>query len=76
MNQRLEHQQQLQAEAGLQSATTPRRDFSTPEEMIQADRERVQVPGSVAGRLAGSVESSPAPAPAARPWWKRLLGGG
>lgn len=74
MNQRLEHQQQLQAESGLQSATTPRRDFNTPEELIQADRGQVQVPESVAGRLASSVESSPAPAP--RPWWKRLLGGG
>ncbi|MFM7100049.1 MAG: hypothetical protein ACKO3N_02650 [Verrucomicrobiota bacterium] len=76
MNQRLEHQQQTSLEAGLQSAATSRMDFPTPEAMIEADRERVQLPGSLAARLAGSVESSPAPLPAARPWWRRLLSGG
>lgn len=77
MNQRLEHQHQQQAgmEAGRQSAATSRADFPTPEAMIEADRERVQVPGSLAARLAGSVASAPAPSTAHRPWWMRLLGG-
>ena len=48
-----------------------RQDFASPEELLRADRRRVQVPEHLAERLGRAIEGLP-PVPST-PWWKRLL---
>ena len=56
-----------------QSHQTGAREFATAEELLRADASQVEVPPAVEQRLDESIQREPKPA---RPWWRRLTGGG
>ena len=71
--QRLEHAGAEDLAARLDQAhhLAGRRHFESPEELLRADREQMQVPEHLAERIGQSIAKLPeAPRP---PWWKRLL---
>jgi hypothetical protein len=75
MKNQLQQQNATQADH-LKQSGVQRRQFESAEEMIRADREGMEVPGSVGERLAQSIATeTPSSVPPARPWWKRLWGG-
>lgn len=59
--------------AETQSQKVEAREFATAEELLRHDAGQTQVPPAVAKRLDESIQREPKPA---RPWWKRLTGGG
>ena len=79
MEHRFEHQQS--AEHSVESRTRGeqeqemRRDFDQPEDLLRADRARVEPPGSLPERLAASGAAEGLGGGRSRPWWRRLLGG-
>lgn len=56
-----------------QSPQTVAREFPTTDELLRKDASQTEVPTAVAKRLDESIQREPAPA---RPWWRRLTGGG
>lgn len=72
---RLEHRTAEEMDAGHAGSSEVRsesvREFASPEELLRHDRAETKAPASLAARVEGSVASAPAPAP--KPWWKRLL---
>ena len=64
--------EQLQV-SPAQSQETAAREFATAEELLRADASQIEVPPAVERRLDASLQREPKPA---RPWWRRLTGGG
>ena len=70
-----EHERENEDRA-LDTATATRvnpLEFATPEDALRCDRNRVEVPASVAARLAESLRSEPPP-PKPAGWWRRWFG--
>jgi hypothetical protein len=65
-----DEQQQATGEQKTQQPAA--REFATPEAMLRHDALHTPVPPAIAQRLQKSIDQSP---PAARSWWRRLLGG-
>ena len=67
---KLSQQHQQDQHATHQSHSV--QEFNTPEEMLRFDAAQTDVPVSIAHNLQKStIGLQP---PAARPWWKRILG--
>ena len=56
-----------------QAQRTAAREFATTDELLRHDASQTEVPPAVAKRLDESIQREPKPA---RPWWRRLTGGG
>ncbi len=67
-----EQNEQL-ASAQQQAGQAAAREFNSVEELLRHDASHTPVPPAIADRLQKSL--GPAAAPA-RPWWRRLFGGG
>jgi hypothetical protein len=68
-----QRQQEQQTQAAEQQLNAPSAalEFSSVEEMLRHDSMLTPVPPRIEQRLQESVAQMP---PAARPWWKRILG--
>lgn len=61
------------ASAQQQAGQAAAREFNSVEELLRHDARQTPVPPGIAARLQQSLGSEAAPA---RPWWRRLFGGG
>ncbi len=70
---KLNPQEQAQEHQAEQQTQRPAElEFATPEDMLRHEALHTPVPPALVHRLKESLAQLPAPAP--RPWWRRLLG--
>ncbi len=68
---KLEKQLESELEAAQQVTAKPSfTEFNTPEELLRHDAATIEVPDTIAKRLAVSAGKSPPD-----PWWKRFFNG-